>query len=184
MAYLKGGTVVDGNIYVEGGLRVKQIIDSSGRNLPHLAGDDSSVPDRLVRFSDTTGGIDKSNILVKSDSGKEGIYAVTGNREVPLVVGTTDRVTVNDVGAASSQADYLYLDAADTVHIMAGGTTSQVSVTSSGVNFHHTAGNIKVGSSGPSFCGMVKNSSGSYSIGGELYSQASSGQIPDIYAYI
>lgn len=60
MAYLKGGTVVDGNLYVEGGLRVKVVTDSSGKPLPHLADSYSSNPLRLIKFTDENGSISYS----------------------------------------------------------------------------------------------------------------------------
>lgn len=57
MATLKGGTVVDGNFYVEGGLHVRNITDDSGNKLPHFAGEDTIKQNRLVKFADNEGGI-------------------------------------------------------------------------------------------------------------------------------
>lgn len=57
MATLKGGTVVDGNFYVEGGLHVRNITDDSGNKLPHFAGEDTIKQNRLIKFADNEGGI-------------------------------------------------------------------------------------------------------------------------------
>ena len=44
MAYIKGGSVVDGNLYIEGGLVVRNISTSAGGQLPTLDdGDTHSV---------------------------------------------------------------------------------------------------------------------------------------------
>ena len=55
MAYIKGGSVVDGNLYIEGGLVVRNISTSAGGKLPTLD-DEATKTDRLVKFINYNGG--------------------------------------------------------------------------------------------------------------------------------
>ena len=56
MAYLKGGSVVDGNLYIEGGLIVRNISTNTGGQLPTL-NDGDTKSDRLVKFKNNNGGL-------------------------------------------------------------------------------------------------------------------------------
>ena len=56
MAYIKGGSVVDGNLYIEGGLIVRNISTSAGGQLPTLDDGDTKT-DRLVKFINNNGGL-------------------------------------------------------------------------------------------------------------------------------
>lgn len=56
MAYLKGGSVVDGNLYIEGGLIVRNISTNTGGQLPTLD-DGDTKSDRLVKFKNNNGGL-------------------------------------------------------------------------------------------------------------------------------
>ena len=76
MAYLKGGTVVDGNLYIEGGLRVKQIVDSSGKSMPHLEDESSSVPNRVVKFTDTNAAI-RYTLIEESYTSSGGVEQIS-----------------------------------------------------------------------------------------------------------
>lgn len=60
MGYLKGGTVVDGNLYIEGGLVVRNISTSAGGKLPTLD-DEATKTDRLVKFKNYNGGLQYSS---------------------------------------------------------------------------------------------------------------------------
>ena len=60
MGYLKGGTVVDGNLYIEGGLVVRNISTSAGGKLPTLD-DEATKTDRLVKFINYNGGLKYSS---------------------------------------------------------------------------------------------------------------------------
>lgn len=60
MGYLKGGTVVDGNLYIEGGLVVRNISTSAGGKLPTLD-DGDTHSDRLVKFKNNNGGLQYSS---------------------------------------------------------------------------------------------------------------------------
>ena len=81
MAYLKGGTVVDGNLYIEGGLVVRNISTSAGGQLPTLD-DESALSDRLVKFINNNGGLKYSSFgeTVSSDEKKVKLY-VGRNKE-------------------------------------------------------------------------------------------------------
>lgn len=60
MAYIKGGSVVDGNLYIEGGLVVRNISTSAGGQLPTLD-DGDTHSDRLVKFKNYNGGLQYSS---------------------------------------------------------------------------------------------------------------------------
>lgn len=61
MAYLKGGSVVDGNLYIEGGLVVRNISTSTGGQLPTLDEGDAQS-DYLVKFINNNGALKYSYI--------------------------------------------------------------------------------------------------------------------------
>ena len=61
MAYLKGGSVVDGNLYVEGGLVVRNIATSAGGQLPTLDEGDAQS-DYLVKFINNNGALRYSSL--------------------------------------------------------------------------------------------------------------------------
>lgn len=61
MAYLKGGSVVDGNLYVEGGLVVRNIATSAGGQLPTLNEGDAKS-DYLVKFINNNGALRYSSL--------------------------------------------------------------------------------------------------------------------------
>ena len=61
MAYLKGGSVVDGNLYIEGGLVVRNISTSTGGQLPTLDEGDAQS-DYLVKFINDNGALRYSSL--------------------------------------------------------------------------------------------------------------------------
>ena len=65
MAYLKGGSVVDGNLYVEGGLVVRNIATSAGGQLPTLDEGDAQS-DYLVKFINNNGALRYSSLKENS----------------------------------------------------------------------------------------------------------------------
>ena len=69
MAYLKGGSVVDGNLYVEGGLVVRNIATSAGGQLPTLDEGDAQS-DYLVKFINNNGALRYSSLKENSIGGK------------------------------------------------------------------------------------------------------------------
>lgn len=83
MAYLKGGTVVDGNLYIEGGLVVRNISTSAGGQLPTLD-DESALSDRLVKFINNNGGLKYSSFGetvstdTDTDNPKKGVNLYVG----------------------------------------------------------------------------------------------------------
>ena len=81
MGYLKGGTVVDGNLYIEGGLVVRNISTSAGGQLSTLD-DESALSDRLVKFINNNGGLKYSSFgeTVSGDEKKVKLY-VGRNKE-------------------------------------------------------------------------------------------------------
>lgn len=78
--YIKGGTVVDGNLYVEGGLRVNDIKDASGNLYPYI---DSYMENRVLKWGETKGAIVTSLI----DSIEEEETATGTNRSIINVYG-------------------------------------------------------------------------------------------------
>ena len=69
MAYLKGGSVVDGNLYVEGGLVVRNIATSAGGQLPTLDEGDAQS-DYLVKFINNNGALRYSSLKENSTGGE------------------------------------------------------------------------------------------------------------------
>lgn len=61
MAYLKGGSVVDGNLYVEGGLVVRNIATSAGGQLPTLD-EGNANSDYIVKFINNNGALKYSSL--------------------------------------------------------------------------------------------------------------------------
>lgn len=63
MAYIKGGSVVDGNLYVEGGLVVRNITTSSGAGgqIPTID-DECAKADYLIKFVNENGAIKYSTL--------------------------------------------------------------------------------------------------------------------------
>lgn len=70
--YIKGGSVVDGNFYIEGGLRVNSIVDAQGNTFISTA---QSTAKRLVMFD------------VDTDSGKVGKLTDSGILEESSLTG-------------------------------------------------------------------------------------------------
>ena len=85
MAYIKGGSVVDGNLYIEGGLVVRNISTSAGGQLPTLD-DGATKSDRLVKFINNNGGLHYSSFGETVSSVKDG---EKDRKEVNLYVGGT-----------------------------------------------------------------------------------------------
>ena len=85
MAYIKGGSVVDGNLYIEGGLVVRNISTSAGGQLPTLD-DGATKSDRLVKFINNNGGLHYSSFGETVSSVKVG---EKDRKEVNLYVGET-----------------------------------------------------------------------------------------------
>ena len=69
MAYLKGGSVVDGNLYVEGGLVVRNIATSAGGQLPTLD-EGAAKSDYLVKFINNNGALRYSSLKENSTGGE------------------------------------------------------------------------------------------------------------------
>lgn len=81
MAYLKGGSVVDGNLYIEGGLVVRNISTSAGGQLPTLD-DGDTKSDRIVKFKNNNGGLRYSSF-------GETVSKIGDGKGVNLYVGGT-----------------------------------------------------------------------------------------------
>ena len=62
MAYIKGGSVVDGNLYVEGGLVVRNIMSSSGGGKIPTVEDECARADYLIKFVNENGAIKYSTL--------------------------------------------------------------------------------------------------------------------------
>ena len=80
MGYLKGGTVVDGNLYIEGGLVVRNISTSAGGQLPTLD-DESALSDRLVKFINNNGGLKYSSFGETVSSDGNGVKLYVGRNK-------------------------------------------------------------------------------------------------------
>jgi len=75
MAYLKGGTVVDGNLYVEGALKVKNLQSADG-SIVALVSRWSGAQNYLSKFDLATGALQNTNLKEEVNSGAV-TYTVT-----------------------------------------------------------------------------------------------------------
>ena len=90
MAYLKGGSVVDGNLYVEGGLVVRNIATSAGGQLPTLDEGDAQS-DYLVKFINNNGALRYSSLKENSTGDTLSTVSSTFNFKVN---DNTDAITI------------------------------------------------------------------------------------------
>lgn len=90
MAYLKGGSVVDGNLYVEGGLVVRNIATSAGGQLPTLDEGDAQS-DYLVKFINNNGALRYSSLKENSTGDTLSTVSSTFNFKVN---NDTDALTI------------------------------------------------------------------------------------------
>lgn len=90
MAYLKGGSVVDGNLYVEGGLVVRNIATSAGGQLPTLDEGDAQS-DYLVKFINNNGALRYSSLKENSTGDTLSTVSSTFNFKVN---DNTDALTI------------------------------------------------------------------------------------------
>ena len=106
MGYLKGGTVVDGNLYIEGGLVVRNISTSAGGQLPTLDDGDTKT-DRLVKFINYNGGLKYSSFGETVSS--EGVNLYVGETKAEfntlgLSFGKTNKTEVFTITNAKGNA--------------------------------------------------------------------------------
>ena len=92
MAYLKGGSYVDGDFYVEGTLRVTRIANLYNEFFPYLSALGSSKTHYLTWFSSDDGGIEYSPIKVTSQ-GHEVLLALDAVRSGTSTL-TTDNLSI------------------------------------------------------------------------------------------
>ena len=99
MAYIKGGSVVDGNLYVEGGLVVRNITTSSGAGgqIPTID-DECAKADYLIKFVNENGAIKystlqehtKNNIPTLSTDATSFKFQLDGKSNGDSIVFTTE----------------------------------------------------------------------------------------------
>jgi len=89
MAYLKGGSYVDGDFCVEGALKVNRIVNSLNDYFPYLSVASGSRQDYLVIFGDNTGGIRFSPIKITGGNNQP----VTVNLSVDGGVSSVEHLT-------------------------------------------------------------------------------------------
>ena len=117
MAYLKGGSVVDGNLYIEGGLVVRNISTSAGGKLPTLDDGDTKT-DRLVKFKNYNGGLEyssfgettsgkKVNLYVGEEEGFDSLGLSFGNTNptdvFTITKGNTTEIEKIDINTSASK---------------------------------------------------------------------------------
>ena len=96
MAYLKGNTYIDGDLYVKGGLKIQKLIDPSGMNMPYLLDEEASKENYIIKFATDDGAITSSKIIeeILADSIN---YTITGDESVVTVKGNS--ITLNDANS-------------------------------------------------------------------------------------
>lgn len=75
MAYLKGGSFVDGKLYVQDSIVVNRLEDNSGNPFPYYSfstenANKNTIANRLVHFANENGGLDISNMLLEVKDGE------------------------------------------------------------------------------------------------------------------
>ena len=106
MGYLKGGSVVDGNLYIEGGLVVRNISTSAGGQLPTLD-DESALSDRLVKFINNNGGLKYSSFGETVSGDGKGVNLYVGETKdefnsLGVSFGKTDNTEVFTITNANA----------------------------------------------------------------------------------
>ena len=181
MAYLKGGTVVDGNLYIEGGLRVKQIVDASGKKMPHLHDEGSSMGDRIVKFTDSNAAI-KYSLLeeIFVDTAGPGVETIS-IKDTP--VESIDRVLfkINSTDLVAVQNSIMYLGGDS------GTGFSHLRVNTDDIVLNMTPDKVSVNTS-KVLKGLVKNPNGTITLNGgsQKYSISQNyvSNPPEIFCYI
>lgn len=107
MAYLKGGSYVDGDFYVEGSLKVNRLINSVNDYFPYLSVASGSKQDYLVIFGDNTGGIKFSPIKVTNTGSNVTISLSTDNgvSENIHLLATTNTWTIQNIEPKNIQVE-------------------------------------------------------------------------------
>ena len=107
MAYLKGGTYVDGDVFVEGKFQVRQVTLESGQSIPSLA-PKNRKEQFLVNFNDSLGtqligsSLESRIDVVSYEAGQEKVYdnyskAHTEGGEIKSVLNLSSAdYTIND----------------------------------------------------------------------------------------
>lgn len=108
MAYLKGGSYVDGDFYVEGSLKVNKIVDSMNGYFPYLTVSSGSKQGYLVIFGDNTGGIKFSPIKVTGEASGAVTISVSNNNGVDAtdqLVATTSSWVIKSISPKNIEVD-------------------------------------------------------------------------------
>lgn len=63
MAYLKGGSYIDGDLFINGSLSVRKLVDTSGSNLPYLYSSESSQINHIIKFATSDGALTSTSII-------------------------------------------------------------------------------------------------------------------------
>lgn len=103
MAYLRGGTFVDGKLYVQDAIIVNRIQTPDGRNLPYLnientfsnGSESNSAVSFLASYSTTDGGLDNSPISYSFSEDTVTLAIVDSNKNLV----TTDKITLSNTSA-------------------------------------------------------------------------------------
>lgn len=108
MAYLKGGSYVDGDFYVEGALKVNRLVNSVNDYFPYLSTASGSKQDYLVVFGDNTGGIRFSPIKVTEGNNNSVTLSLStnnGSSSTDQIVATTNSWFIKNINPKNIEID-------------------------------------------------------------------------------
>lgn len=101
--YIKGGSVVDGNFYIEGGLRVNSITDARGNV---FISTDEVVPGAIIKFSETDSGKIINSNIKETTVGSSYMYELAEGYAIIAPLRTVSGHSTTDTTVKYYDADY------------------------------------------------------------------------------
>lgn len=96
--YLRGGTIVDGDFFVEGGLKVNNITDINGNTYIHIGDMGKRETNRLVMWGGDTGNVSvlvSSCLESSSDTNSSVLNVYSYKGMIPLLFSSKDKDVIS-----------------------------------------------------------------------------------------